>query len=384
MKKSIILALLIPAILLAGCQKKAPAKAPEAVTKYKVGIVFDVGGKGDKSFNDSAYNGLKQLAETYKGYIKDDPDKVDFGKAVELKYLEPKQGGQDREQLLRVLAEEGYNLIFGVGFMFTDSIVKVAKDFPKVHFGLIDGWAPDLKDDSNLTCLAFAEEQGSFLVGALSGLMVADKPKAKVGFIGGMDMPLIHKFQAGFNAGAAFVNVNLRKSGMVLGQYIGKDGGAFNDPKTAASIASNMYKGGAEIVYHAAGGSGTGLFETAKNVGKLAIGVDSDQGLGYSSNDKDPAAKEIGKFIITSMLKRVDQSVFLTAKVLIDGGKVKGGYRNFQLADNGVGYALNDFNKDKLGAYTAKLDELKAKIVSGEIKVPADDAAAAEFVKALK
>jgi len=384
MKKAIFLAVLITAILFAGCQKKEAAPAAPAAAKFKVGIVFDVGGKGDKSFNDSAYNGLKMIAETYKGFIKDDPDNVKFGTEIELKYLEPKQGGQDREQLLRVLSEEGYNLIFGVGFMFTDSIAKVAKDFPKVHYALIDGFVPDLTEASNITCLSFAADQGSFLVGALSGLIVADKPKAKVGFIGGMDMPLIHNFQAGFVAGAAYINPNLRKAGMILGQYIGKDGGAFNDPKTAAAIASTMYKGGAEVIYHAAGGSGTGLFETAKAEGKLAIGVDSDQGFGYATNDKDAAAKEIGKFIISSMLKRVDQSVYLVSKDLIEGGKVKGGYRAFTLADNGVGYAANAYNKDQLAPYAAKLDELKGKIVSGEIKVPADDAQAAEFVKGLK
>lgn len=383
MKKILLLALIVPAILFAGCTKKADASKP-AAAKYKIGIVFDVGGKGDKSFNDSAYAGLKQIAETYKGFIKDDPDKVDFGKDVELKYLEPKQGGQDREQLLRVLSEEGYNLVIGVGFMFTDSITKVAKDFPNVHYAIIDGFVADLTEASNLTCLAFAEEQGSFLVGALAGLMTVDKPKAKVGFIGGMDMPLIHKFQAGFIAGAAYTNPNLRKPGMILGQYIGKDGGAFNDPKTASAIATTMFKGGAEIVYHAAGGSGTGLFEAAKAAGKLAVGVDSDQGFGYSTNDKDPAAKEIGNFILTSMLKRVDQSVFLTAEELIKNGKVTGGYKTFDLKANGVGIAQNDFNKDKLAPYTAKIDELKAKVVSGEIVVPADDAGAAAFVKGLK
>jgi basic membrane protein A len=383
MKKRILFALLVTAILFAGCQKKQEAAKP-AAAKYKIGIVFDVGGKGDKSFNDSAYAGLKQIAETYKGFIKDDPANVNFGGDIELKYLEPKQGGQDREQLLRVLSEEGYNLIFGVGFMFTDSITKVAKDFPNIHYAIIDGFVPDLTDASNLTCLAFAEEQGSFLVGALSGLMVKDNAKAKVGFIGGMDMDLIHKFQAGFVAGAAYVNPNLRKNGMILGQYIGKDGSAFNDPKTAAAIASTMYKGGAEIVYHAAGGSGTGLFETAKAAGKLAVGVDSDQGFGYMTNDKDPAAKEIGKFILTSMMKRVDQSVFLTAKELIDSGKVKGGYVTFDLKADGVGLAQNEFNKDKLAPYMAQLDELKAKIVAGEIKVPAKDADATAFVKGLK
>jgi basic membrane protein A len=368
---------------MAGCQKKQ--EAPKAAAaKYKIGIVFDVGGKGDKSFNDSAYNGLKMVAEQYKGFIKDDPANINFGTDVELKYLEPKQGGEDREQLLRVLSDDGYNLVFGIGFMFSDSIAKVAKDYPKVHYVCVDGYVPDLTETSNLTCVSFAANEGSFLVGALSGLMVKDNPKAKVGFIGGQDMPLIHNFQAGFIAGAAYANPNLRKSGMILGQYCGKDGTAFNDPKTGESIASTMYKNGAEVIYHAAGGSGTGLFNAAKAAGKYAIGVDSDQGLVYMTNDKDPAAKEVGKFIVTSMMKRVDNSVLALSKSLIESGSVKGGYIAFSLADNGVGYATNDFNKDQLAPYTAQLDELKAKVVSGEIKVPGDDAAAAAFVKGLK
>jgi len=382
MKKYLLFALLIPAILFAGCQKSGQAAGPKA--KFKIGLAFDVGGRGDKSFNDSAYNGLKLIAQQYKGFIKDDPDNVNFGTDVEIKYLEPKQGGQDREQLLRVLAEGGYNLIFAVGFMYTDSVVKVAKDFPKVHFALIDGYTPNLDASSNITCLSFAADQSSFLVGALSGLMVADKPKDKVGFIGGMDMPLIHDFQAGYIAGAAYVNPRLRKPGMILSQYIGKDPSAFNDPKTAASIADTMYKQGAYVIYHAAGGSGTGLFEEAKVNGKYAIGVDSDQGYGYMTNDKDPAAKEIGKYIVTSALKRVDEAVLLTAKGLIETGTVAGGYKTFSLADDGVGIAQNDFNKDQFAPYMAKLDDLKAKIISGDIKVPTNDQEAADFVKALK
>lgn len=128
---------------------------------YKIGIAFDIGGRGDQSFNDSAYNGLVLLAKEYGGYIKDDPSGVDYGKNIELKYLEPKSGGQDREILLRVLAEDGYDLVIGVGFLYTDALVKVAADFPNVHFGLIDGFTPDLTADSNITCLAFAEHEGS-------------------------------------------------------------------------------------------------------------------------------------------------------------------------------------------------------------------------------
>ncbi len=373
MKRCIIFLLaLLLALSFFSCKPKEKAvevKEPE-VPDYKVGIVFDIGGKGDKSFNDSAYAGLVTTAREYKGYIKDDPDKVDFGKNIELKYLEPKPGGQDREILLRVLAEDGYNLVIGVGFMFTDSLGKVAKEFPNVHFGLIDGWIPDLNESSNITCLGFAEHEGSFLTGAVAGLM---NKGGKVGFIGGMDIPLIHKFHGGFYAGAMYVNPELRKEGMLLGQYCGKDPSAFNDPKTAESIAVNMYKQGATIVYHAAGGSGTGLFKAAKDMNKISIGVDSDQGFTYATAES-AEEREIAEHILTSMLKRVDNAVFLTAKELIDTGKNTGGYRAFGLADGGVGYAVNEFNKKKLADITDQLEKIKQKIISGEIVVPDDDA----------
>lgn len=383
MKKNLVLALLLPLVILSACTEKPVAPKPRTAG-HRIGIVFDVGGRGDKSFNDSAYAGLRLVASTYKGFIKDDPDKVDFGKEVELKYLEPKRNGPDREQLLRLLSEEGYDLIFGVGFMFTDSITRVAKDFPEVHYAIIDVNLLDLTESSNLTCLGFAEEEGSFLAGALAGLATLDKPKAKVGFIGGMDAPLIHRFQAGFSAGAAYTNPGLRRPGMILSQYIGKDSSAFGDPGTAAAIATTMYKAGAGIIFAAAGGSGTGLLETARALGKDCIGVDTDQGYGYSSNDKDPGAKEIGRHILSSMLKRVDQAVFLTSEELIKTGKVKGGYRTYDLRANGVGLALNTYNKDRLEPYMDRLDELKARIMAGEIRVPSDDASAEAFIKALK
>ncbi len=382
MKKSLALVLLLPVVLFCACTEKPVAPKPREAG-HRIGIVFDVGGRGDKSFNDSAYAGLRLVASTYKGFIKDDPDKVDFGKDVELKYLEPKKSGPDREQLLRLLSEEGYDLIFGVGFMFTDSITRVAKDFPEIHYAIIDVNLLDLTEASNLTCLGFAEEEGSFLAGALAGLATLDKPKAKVGFIGGMDAPLIHRFQAGFAAGAAYANPGLRKPGMILSQYIGKDSSAFNDPGTASAIATTMYKAGAGIIFAAAGGSGKGLLEAARALGKDCIGVDTDQGYGYSSSE-DPKAKETGKHILSSMLKRVDQAVFLTSEELIKTGKVKGGYRTYDLKASGVGLALNSYNKDRLEPYMDRLDELKARIMAGEIRVPSDDASAAAFIQDLR
>lgn len=375
MKKAlfVFLALLIALPLFAGGKEEAAVEA-----KYQIGIVFDIAGRGDQSFNDSAYNGLVLLAEEFNGYIKDDPDKVDHGKEIEMKYLTPKPGGQDREILLRSMAEDGYDLVIGVGFMFTDSLGRVAVDFPDVHFGIIDGWLPDLNEDSNVTCLLFQEHEGSFLMGAVAGLL---NDGGKVGFIGGMDIPLIHKFQGGFIAGAMYVNPDLREEGMILGQYCGKEATAFNDPKTAESIATNFFNRGATIIYHAAGGSGDGLFKAAKDLDKLAIGVDSDQGLIYATQDS-AEAKAIAEHIVTSMLKRVDISVFLTGKELIENGKVKGGYHAFGLQDNGVGYALNDYNKAKLASIKGKLDQIRQKIMDGEITVPDDDSKVADWAAA--
>jgi basic membrane protein A and related proteins len=366
--------LLVPMILLAlvglafvGCKKK---EAPKPVAKAKIGLCFDVGGKGDKSFNDSAFAGLAKIAKDYKGFIKDDPDNINFGTEVELKHMSPKEGGQDREQIARVLAEEGYNPIFAVGFLYTDSVVKLAKEFPKTQWAMIDGTVDGLTESSNITCLTFAEHEGSFLIGALVGLMVKDQ---KIGFLGGMDIPLIHKFQGGYYAGAMYANPALRDEKKLLGQYAGKGGDAFNDPKTGEAISQAFFKQGAEIIYHASGGTGNGLFKAARDVKKYAIGVDSDQGYIYSTSS-NAEEKEMGQWILTSMLKRVDNAVYLTAKEFIDKGKIAGGIKTFGLNNDGVGVAVNEFNKDKLAPYTAKLDEIKAKIVSGEITVPDDDA----------
>jgi basic membrane protein A len=369
MKKALLLLLaLLMVVVFLGCKKEEEAAEPEG-PKYKIGIVFDVGGRGDQSFNDSAYNGMKMIAEQYKGYIKDDPDEVDFGKEIELKYLEPQAGGQDREQLLRAQAEDGYDLMIGVGFLFTDAITKVAGDFPDQHFGIIDGFIPDLNADSNITCLSFAEHEGSFLVGAIAALV---DDTGKVGFIGGMDIPLIHKFHGGFFAGAMYANEALRDPNALLGQYCGKDPTAFNDPKTAESIAVNFFNQDASIIYHAAGGSGAGLFKAARDLDEWAIGVDSDQGLIYASSD-NPEEQAMSEHILTSMLKRVDNAIFLTGKELIDTGNVTGGYHEFGLSDDGVGYAVNEYNKDKLAPYTAQVEEIKEKIINGEITVPIDD-----------
>ncbi|MFW5728489.1 MAG: BMP family lipoprotein [Spirochaetota bacterium] len=367
----VVLALIAPMMVVAGGQQAAEGQE----TEYKIAIAFDVGGLGDNSFNDSAYQGLVQVAEEYDGFVDSDAVDVDHGRRVQLKFLEPQEGGQDREQLLRILAEDGYGLIFGVGFAYTDTLGKVAADFPDVHFGLIDGSLPDLTEESNITSIAFAEHEGSFLVGALAAMFMEDQgmEDMRTGFVGGMDSPLIHKFQAGYMAGAMYVDPDLREEGAIMGQYIGQDPNAFQDPQTGEQIARNMYNNDAGIVYHAAGASGAGVFRAAYDADQWAIGVDSDQGLIYAESDNDQQ-QATAEHILTSMLKRVDSSVFLLSQEYIDnGGEVDGGYVTYGLADDGVGVAVNEYNEDLVEPYMSEINELKQMVIDGEITVPEHD-----------
>jgi basic membrane protein A len=366
-----------------GC-KKAPEAGRAAAKRPSIGIAFDMGDREDGSFNDLSISGLRQVAEAYGGYIEGEPGGTRFGDKVELRYLESRLQGQDREQLVRVLAEEGCDLVFGMGLPFADVMRKAARDFPETSFALIDAAVPDQGDYPNLVCVGFAEQEGSFLAGALAGMIVRDRPKAKVGFIGGMDSPLTHKYDAGFRAGAAFVDPALRKNGMILRQYCGKDKTALSDPATAKAIAASQYKAGAEVIYHAAGGSGAGLFEAAREAGKLAIGADSDQGLAYSSDAKNLVRAATGERIASSMLKRVDRAIFVLSTELIGTGRVRGGYRLFNLANDGVACAVNAYNKERLAPYEDALGALKARIISGEIRVPADDPSCEAFIAGLK
>jgi basic membrane protein A len=366
-----VLLVLLSLILVAGFAV-ANGSAPEEEAEFRIGLAFDVGGKGDQSFNDSAYRGLTMLAEEFDGFIADDPDNVDFGSVVEMKYLEPQAGGQDREILLRTLAEDGYQLVYAIGFAFQSIVETVAADFPDTMFVAIDCFNPDPEALPNLVGVGFAEHEGSFLVGALAGLLVADNaPDAPIGFLGGMDIPLIHKFEGGYFAGAMYTNPDLRDPNKLFSQYIGQDPTAFNDPQGGEAIAVNFFNRGAFIVYHAAGSSGTGLFKAAAAADKWAIGVDSDQGLilASSSNAQERAQAER---IATSMLKRVDNSVFITGSQFINGTLEAGTYA-FGLEDGGVDFAVNEYNEDLIGPYVDQINELKQMVIDGEITVPDTD-----------
>lgn len=351
-----------------------------AAPKYKIGLVFDMAGRGDNSFNDSAYAGLVQLAKTYKGWIEGDPDKVNFGQELQIKYLEPKAGGQDREILMRALAEDGYNLVFGVGYAFATIMPTVAKDFPNTWFAGIDCDISGVTGVPNIAGLNFRENEGSFLVGAIAALKAKGQ---KVGFIGGVTIPLIQRFENGFKGGAMWVNAVYRQEGAILSQYISKEFTGFNDPTGGYNIATALYKQGAAVIYHAAGGSGDGLFRAAAELGKLAIGVDSDQGLIYSA-DKDAAVKARAKVILTSMVKRVDNAVIMTGKEFLASGKLAAGNKVFSLADGGIGFAENALNKAALADVREAVLRIKNQITLGTINVPDENTDMEAWAKSLK
>ncbi|MBI4277110.1 MAG: BMP family ABC transporter substrate-binding protein [Armatimonadetes bacterium] len=342
MSPSRILALVVAVLMAGALAMPSPVPAGQAPKKMKVGLVFDVGGRGDLSFNDMAYAGLERAGK-------------EFSARITTKYLEPSAGGENREALLRLLAEDGYDLIFGIGFLFTDNIKKVAGQFPKVKFGLVDGFIEALNDGSNVVCLLFKEHEGSFLVGAAAALK---SRTGKIGFVGGMKIPLIEKFEAGYIAGARYVKPKIE----VFSDYAGTTGEAFRDPVKGKELALAQYDRGADIIYHASGATGIGVFEAASVKKRLAIGVDADQSL--------TVKPDLRRHILTSMLKRVDVAVYETIRAQVQG-KFKGGYATFGLKENGVGYAVNQHNRSMIQDIAPRLDAIRKDIVAGKIKVPA-------------
>lgn len=299
----------------------------------KIGVVFDSGGLGDKSFNDSAWAGVQRAMK-------------DFG--VEEKHVESKSM-KDVETNLVTLTEQGCDIVFAIGINMKDAIEKVAAENPNQKYAIVDATPDPSKNLTNVRSLLFKEEEGSFLAGYLAGLTTKTD---KIGFVGGMEIDLIKKFYSGYAAGAKMANPNVE---ILPAKYTGD----WNNVDLAKAAANTLYSQGADIVYHAAGRAGLGVIDAAKEQGKFAIGVDSDQ---------DSVAPG---FVLTSMIKRVDEAVYQTVKDLKDD-KWSAGEKVFDLKADGVMLSPMEHTKDKLPADAMKkLDEVKAKIVSGEIKVPA-------------
>jgi basic membrane protein A len=321
----------------------AEGMAPAGGHPLSVGVVFDVGGRGDKSFNDGAYLGAERAMREL---------------GAEVRFVEPGEGS-DREAGLRLLAAQGLDLVIGVGFIFSDDLSQLAKEYPNVHFAGVDyalqtdAAGNVVEPAANLAALKFREEQGSFLVGAIAALT---SRTGKVGFVGGMDIPLIHKFEAGYKAGVHAVCPRCR----VIAQYAGVTPEAFRNPGKGKELALSQYNQGVDVIFHASGSTGLGVFEAARSTGHKAIGVDADQ---YA---------EAPGYVLTSMVKGVDNAVFESIRA-VRQGSFRGGVQWFGLRENGVRYVYDEHNRALIpDSVRNRVEQLKGEIIAGRIQVPSE------------
>lgn len=294
-------------------------------------MVLDKGGKDDKSFNSAAYRGFNQAKDELK---------------VTGKYVEATDDNSF-EPMLRGMASKDFDLIIAIGVSQAEAVKKVAGLFPDKKFLIVDGKV----ESPNVRSVLFEEQEGSYLVGVIAALT---SKSGKIGFIGGMDIPLIRRFQMGYEAGASQVNPKIQ----VVSNYVGVTGDAWNNPPKAKELAVAQYGQGVDVIFQAAGASGAGLFDAAEEQKKLAIGCDSNQ------NWIKPG------FILTSMLKRVDTAVF-DAISDVKNGKFKNGIAKYGLKNKGIDYAVDQYNADLLPKWIKdKTDKIKVDIIAGRIKVP--------------
>lgn len=325
---NLVLVVACVGFFLGGCTKK---ETTDQAPKKLIGLVLDKGGKDDKSFNSAAVEGTQRALKEIPG--------------IELKDVECPDDAS-YEPALRALAERGASLVIAIGFSQKDAVTKVAAQFPKVHFALVDA----VVDLPNVQSVLFAEHVGSYVVGHLAGL--ASKSQ-KIGFIGGMDTPLIRRFQLGYEAGVTSAS----KKAKVSSQFIGVTSDAWANPNRAKEIALQMVSQGVDVIFVAAGASNMGAFDVAEEKSIFAIGVDSNQ------NWVKPGR------ILTSMLKRVDQAVLEVIKTEVDG-KFVAGKKTLGLEDKGIDYAVDSHNQELIKPYVEKLEAIKKDIISGKIKVP--------------
>ena len=302
-----------------------------AQAEFKVGLVLDRGGKDDKSFNSSAYAGASEAKKKL---------------GIALKFVEVADDNAYESQL-RAFAERNYDLIIGIGFAQKEAVKKVAAQFPQSHFAIVDAQV----DEPNVRSLLFEEHEGAYLVGAIAAMT---SKTGKIGFVGGMDIPLIRRFEMGYEAGAKKINPQIT----VMANYVGVTSEAWNNPPKGKELGLAQYDAGADIIFAAAGASGLGVFDAAEERKLYAIGVDANQ------DWTKPG------LILTSMLKRVDEAVYSTIEDA-QAGKFAGGVKRFGLANKGVDYSVDKYNARILTEPVRKrADELKQEIMAGKIVVP--------------
>lgn len=332
-----VLGLCSVAVVGAACTKKDAASGDSSATSKSlagagltIGLVLDKGGKDDKSFNSAAVAGAERAAKEFGVVIKDveSPDDAAF------------------EPAMRTFAERGMPLVIGIGFAQVDPMKKVAAQFPKTHFAVIDG----VVDGPNVTSFMFEEHEGSFLVGYLAGLATKS---GKVGFVGGMEIAMIRRFLMAYEAGVMAANPKAK----VFSNFVGITASAWANPSKGKELALSQIGQGADVIFHAAGASGMGVFDAVEEKKVFAIGVDSNQ------NGIKPGR------VLTSMLKRVDNAVYEVIRSEVEG-RFKAGSNYFGLKDKGVDYAVDSNNETLIAPYVKKLDEVRDQIISGKISVP--------------
>jgi basic membrane protein A len=302
-----------------------------ALAEFKVGLVLDRGGKDDKSFNASAYEGATRARNKL---------------GVFLKYVEATDDNAF-EPLLRAFAQRDFDLIIGIGFAQKEAVGKVAAQFSKKHFAIVDSEV----DAPNVRSLMFEEHEGAYLVGAIAAMT---SKSGKIGFVGGMDIPLIRRFEMAYEAGARKINPQIG----VLANFVGVTSEAWNNPPKGKELGMTQYDAGADVIFAAAGASGMGVLDAAEEKQKLAIGCDSNQDWAKPG------------FVLCSMLKRVDEAVFTTIEEG-SAGKFTAGVKRFGLANKGIDYSVDQYNAKVLTeAVRQRAEELKAEIIAGKIDVP--------------
>lgn len=313
-------------VLVAAMMLVALLGVPALASDVSVGIVFSTGGLGDQSFNDAAYRGLEEAV-------------ADFG--IDFSFVEPTDVAE-MEEHLRAYAQAGYNLVIAVGFQQESALEVVSEDYVNTNFAIIDA----VVDNPNVANLLFAEHEGSFLVGILAAMM---SETGTVGFVGGIESPVITRFQVGFEQGVAWANPDVN----VLINYAG----SFGDPGRGKELAISQNERGADVIYHASGGTGNGVIEAAEEGGFFAIGVDSDQ------DHLAPGS------VLTSMLKKVDVAVYELISEMVEG-RFEPGIHTFGIANDGVGLSEMRYTRDIIpDEVLAAVDEARTKIAAGELEV---------------
>ncbi|MGL4730847.1 MAG: BMP family lipoprotein [Clostridium sp.] len=353
---AILMSTVLTASVLVGCGSSENSGADTSSEKTVIGLVTDEGGLNDKSFNQSADTGVKKAKEEFD---------IDY-KTIESSKKE------DYEPNLQALVEEKSNLTFAVGFQLSAAMKNIAAANPDSHFAIID----EVVEAPNVQSITFKEEEGSFLMGVIAGKMTKTN---KIGFIGGKDFPTIQKFESGFLAGVKAVNPEAAKGlectdeeGKQPGQYV-KYADSFNDPNKGYEIAKSLYDSGCDVVYHASGGTGTGMFKAAKELkekGKevWGIGVDMDQTI---------TLPEYADVILSSMIKKVDLATYEATKDVVDG-KFEAGHKVLGIKEGGIGIAETT-SKNTPEEVVNEVKSYEKKIADGEIVVPADRKGAKEF-----